>query len=131
MRGRGDQLFFAASMFTIGAAIYLLAMLSPGVMTPEEFGQVAFDIDAETWALGFMGSAAAVIYGVTINGRWRWSAAFRLAGFASLGVMFGTLALSALTAPHGAAVVVFGALYFVPRVLVFIRSNIADVLARW
>lgn len=131
MRGRGDQLFFAASMFTIGAAIYLLAMLSPGVMTPEEFGQVAFDIDAETWALGFMGSAAAIIYGVTINGRWRWSAAFRLAGFGCFGVMFGTLALSALSAPHGSAVVVFGALYFVPRVLVFIRSNIADVAARW
>lgn len=131
MRGRGDQLFFAASMFVIGAAIYILANVSPGVMTPEKFGQVAFDIDAETWALGFMGSAAAIIYGVTINGRWRWSACFRLAGFASLGVMFGTLALSALTAPHGAAIVVFGALYFVPRVLVFIRSNIADVLARW
>ena len=131
MRGRADQLFFAVSMFAIGVAVYLLARLSPGIMTPEEFGQVAYDIDAETWALGFMGSAAAVIYGVTINGRWRWSATFRLAGFASFGVMFGTLALSALSAQHGSAVVVFGALYFVPRVLVFIRSNVADVIARW
>lgn len=129
MDGRGEQLLFAVSMFMIGLAIYVMAMTTPGLMTPDEFGQVAYDIDAETWALGFMSSAAAVIYGIVINGRWRWSAIFRIVGFASFAVMFGTLGLSAVTAAHGAAILIF-APYFVLRCVLFIRSNIADIAAR-
>lgn len=129
MHDRLGQLFFGAAMFLIGLAIYLTASIVPETMTPDQFGQVAYDIDAETWASGFMGAAAAVIYGVAINGRWRWSGVFRLVGFASFGVMFGTLFLSALSAPSGSAIVLF-APYFVARSVLFIRTNIADLIAR-
>lgn len=131
MAARAEQLFFAFAMFVSGAGLYLLARMSPGSMTPEQFGQLAYDVDAETWALGFMASAAAVIYGVVINGRWRWSGLFRLAGFVSFGVMFGTLIMSALTAVGGSAVVLFAAPYFFARVVWFIHSNVADIVARW
>ncbi len=129
MEGRECQWGLALSLFITGFAFFLASALWPDAMSPEVYGNAAYDISAETWALGFMGNAAAILYGVKINGRWRWSPWLRLVGWAGLAVLFGTLVVSSFTAPFGSVVVIFGAMFAVWCGL-FLRSNIRDLAAR-
>ena len=130
MRDRRDQLSFAARIFLCGLLFYIWASMMPGAMAPEVYGQVAFDIEAETWALGYMSASGLIMYGVIINGRWRWSPILRLLGLFALLLMFIILVLSALTATFGSVVAIFGGLFFIPEIVGFIRVNILDMVAR-
>ena len=131
MRERPTQWFFCLRMFICGLAFYAAATMVPTAMTIEQFGKVAYDIDAETWGIGFMSASALSIYGIHINGRWRWSAVLRILGYTALLTMFLVLTFSALTAPFGTPTVVFGGLFFIPDLVRFLRINTCDFVERF
>lgn len=130
MRDRIDQLYFAFRIFLCGLFFFVWSYFLPGAMSPEVYGVAATDIKAATWSLGYMSAAGLILYGVIINGRWRWSPILRLTGFFALLLMFIVLVVSSLSAPHGSVVAIFGGLFFIPEILYFIRANILDMVAR-
>ena len=131
MRERQTQWFFCWAMFLCGAAFLIASRTVPSAMSIKQFGALAYDIPAETWAMGYMSASALSAYGIHINGRWRWSAVFRIAGYVALLSMFCVLIWSAWSAPYGMQTVVFGGLFFVPVIVWFLRINLSDFGARW
>jgi hypothetical protein len=131
MRDRSDQWSFALRMFGCGFLFFVASSVWPEAMPIGVYGEAAYDIDAETWALGFMAAAGLVLYGVHINGRWRWSPLLRIAGHGFLLAMFAYLVASALFAPFGSVVVIFGGLFFIPELIGFLRSNVRDLAVRY
>jgi hypothetical protein len=77
-----------------------------------------------------MAAAGMVLYGVHINGRWKWSPVLRIAGHFLLLSMFAYLVASALFAPFGSVVVIFGGLFFIVELIGFLRSNVHDLAVR-
>lgn len=130
MIDRMDQWRFCLRIFACGLLFYVAAKVWPDAMPVQVYGQMAYDIAAETWALGFMSASGMVAYGVHINGRWRWSPVLRIVGYMILLMMFAFLVGSAFHAPFGAVVVIFGGLFFVPMVIGFLRINLMDFIAR-
>lgn len=130
MRDRSDQLNFAVRIFLCGLLFYVWSVMMPNAMPVDVYGKTAFDIQTSVWALGFMSAASLVLYGVIINGRWRWSPLLRLTGFSAILFMFAVLVVSALTAPYGSVVAIFGGIFFIPGIIGFIGKNIMDMVAR-
>lgn len=131
MRERSAQWFFVWRIFICGAMFMLAARFMPGAMSVEQFGSAAYDIPAETWSMGFMAGSALAAYGIHINGRWRWSAVFRIVGYLFLLTLFAVLVVSAMSAPYGMQTVIFGGVFFVPELARFLRINMQDFGARW
>lgn len=121
---------FAIRVFLCGVLFYLWSAMRPDAMSAEVYGQIAIDIADHVWALGYMSASGLVLYGVVINGRWKWSPILRLLGFFALLFLFLVLVISALTAPFGSVVAIFGGLFFIPEILNFIRVNIMDMVVR-
>jgi len=130
MAERADQWRFCFRMMWCGVALLVAARIIPGAMAPDVYGQAAYDIDAETWALGFISAPLLVIYGIHINGRLRFSPALRIAGYLCLLGMFVYLICSAWHSPDGFIIVAFGAFFFVPSILRYLRINILDAVVR-
>jgi hypothetical protein len=78
-----------------------------------------------------MGASALLAYGVHINGRWRWSPAVRVTALMFLLGMFAYLVASAVTAPAGSVVAIFGGLFFIPMIAGFLKTNLRDLRVRW
>jgi len=131
MGDRRDQWWFVWKMFGSGLLFYLATTLWVDVMPPEVYGVMAHNIQSSIWSLGFMSSAGMVIYGISINGRWRWSPILRIAGYIMLLMMFSFLAVSSLFSQYGAVVLIFSVMYFIPTIASFIKVNIDDLTARW
>jgi len=130
MNDKQSQWRFAWRMFACGLAFYVASGFWPDVMPSQVYGDMARDIQAEIWALGFMSSSGMVAYGTYINGRWQWSPALRIAGHVALLIMFAYLCASAFSAPFGAVIVIYGGLFFIPAIVGFLRMNVADLMAR-
>jgi hypothetical protein len=130
MRDRKDQWVLAWELALCGLTFFVLGHAWPEAMHPDTYGMLAYDIDAETWGMGFLAGGVIWAYGVHINGRWRWSAVLRVAGVSGLLGLFGYLIVSAATAPGGAVIVIFGSIVFVPRLLRHLRTNIRDLWVR-
>jgi hypothetical protein len=45
--------------------------------------------------------------------------------------MFAFLVASALFAPFGSVIVIFGGLFFIPELIGFLRSNVRDMVVRY
>jgi hypothetical protein len=131
MRDRSDQWSFGVRMFGCGLLFYIASAVWPEAMPEGVYGTMAYDVDAETWALGFMAASGMVLYGVHINGRWKWSPVLRIFGHFFLLCMFAYLVASALLAPFGSVVVIFGGLFFIPELIGFLRSNVRDLAVRY
>jgi len=117
-------------MIWCGVAFLIAAKLMPDAMAPNVYGQAAYDIDAETWALGFIAAPLLVIYGIHINGRALFSPALRIIGYLCLLGLFVYLICSAWHSPDGFIIVAFGGFFFVPSILRYLRVNIMDAAAR-
>jgi hypothetical protein len=113
-----------------GAGFLVAARIAPEAMSSNVYGQAAYDIDAETWAMGFVAAHMLVLYGIHINGRAAFSPALRVVGYLFLLAMFGYFIVSAMAAPDGMIVVIFGGLFFVPSILRYLRINLSDAVAR-
>jgi len=131
MGDRRDQWWFVWKMFGSGLLFYLATTLWIDVMPPEVYGAMAHNIQSSIWSLGFMSSSGMVIYGISINGRWRWSPLLRIVGYVMLLMMFSFLAVSSLFSQYGAVVLIFSVVYFIPTIASFIKVNIDDLTARW
>lgn len=127
---RAAQLRFSVKMFVFGVFVMIAAKLTPDALNPEVFGRMAYDVDEETWAMGFMGFAMMVLYGLHINGRWRWSPMLRCGGYVGLIALFATLGLSALQSEYGLVIAMFIAVLIMPEYLRYLRINISDAIAR-
>ena len=91
-----EQLWWAQTIFLVGLAFYLADLFLGGSMTPTTYGYMAYDIDARSWAQGFMAASAAVLFGLYINGRWpEWTPVMRCVGWSVLALMHILLAVSA------------------------------------
>ena len=130
MIDRTDQWRFCLRIFTCGLLFYAAAKLWPDAMPVEVYGHLAYDIAAETWSMGFMSASGMVAYGIHINGRWKWSPVLRICGYLMLLMMFAFLVGSAIQAPFGAVIVIFGGVFFVPMVIGFLRINLVDFIGR-
>jgi len=131
MISRRDQWRFVWKMFGTGLLFYLASTMWTDVMPAEVYGEMAHSIESAIWSLGFMSSAGMVIYGISINGRWRWSPLLRISGYIMLIMMFGFLAVSSLFSQYGAVILIFSVVYFIPTITSFLRVNIDDLTARW
>jgi hypothetical protein len=131
MRDRSDQWAFAWRIFACGMLFYIAASIWPDAMPVMVYGEMAYQIEAETWALGFMGSSALLAYGVHINGRWRWSPCVRVAALLFMLALFAYLVASAVMAPAGSVVAIFGGLFFIPMIVGFLKTNLRDLRVRW
>ena len=131
MRDRSDQWAFAWRIFACGMLFFVASSIWPEAMPADVYGDLAYQIEAETWSLGFMGASALLAYGVHINGRWRWSPLARITGLGFLLAMFSFLVWSAIHAPAGSVVAIFGGLFFIPMIAGFLWTNIRDLRVRW
>lgn len=121
----GWQVFFSSALFWLGMILY------PNALGAAVYGSFAQTFQAEAWAAGFMGSALLLIYGIHINGRWRWSPVLRIAGLSLLTLLFSGLVASSLSAPTGVVIWAFTIPCFLYPCFRFLRLNIIDAQARW
>ena len=113
-----------------GGAFFLWARLWPDAMAVQTYGYSAYDTDAEIWAFAYVGAGLLVMLGAAVDRVWRWAPASRAAGTALLFVMSYLLAQSAWSAPHGAPIVIFSALFFGPVAAIFLAQNVKSWRAR-
>lgn len=119
------RIFFAAALFWVGMTIY------PAAMGSEVYGAWAQTFEAEAWAGGYMGGSLLVIYGIHINGRWRWSPFLRIAGYSVLLALFAALAASSFFAPTGVVIWAFTVPCFIYPCYRYLRENVSDAVVRW
>lgn len=98
----------------VGAAFLVLAVFLPDVMSPVVYGDFAYSIPAEMWALCWMSCGSAIMVATTKNGEWKRSALIKAFGHFSIVLLFSMVAGSAVSAEHGAHIVAFSVVFFVP-----------------
>ena len=131
MQRRNAQMEFAIQIFASAWMFWLGLLVFPEALGAHVYGEMAQSIQAEAWASGFMGASLLLIYGVHINGRWRWSPFLRIAGLILLALLFAALALSSFSAPAGVVIWAFTIPCFLFPCLRFLRLNVMDARARW
>lgn len=131
MQRRNAQMSFALQIFAAAWIFWGGILLYPDALSAAVYGAMAQEVQAEAWAVGFMGSALLLVYGVHINGRWRWSPFLRIAGLLLLTALFSALTLSSLSAPTGVVIWAFTVPCFLFPCLRYLRLNIADARTRW
>lgn len=131
MRNRRNQWVFAWQVFLSATLFWLGLILYPEALGAQVYGDIAQHVQAEGWAAAFMGSALLVIYGIHINGRWRWSPTLRLTGFGLLAFLFSGMVWSAVGAPTGVVIWAFTIPCFLVPCVRFLRQNIFDARDRW
>lgn len=90
----------------------VVGMVWPEAMSPLVYGDWAYSIELEMWALAFIVAPLLVIYGVHMNGRTPvMSALLRLVGHLGLLLLFGAIIASAATADHGWVIIIFGSVF--------------------
>jgi len=98
----GIQAFVQMHFLVMGLAFWLVARsFDTPIMDAEVYGPFIGSYPAEWWAASVILASFLFMAGITINGRWRWSAGLRL-----LGAFWHVLTLSAFahggwTAPQG------------------------------
>lgn len=85
MRERNIQLIMQISQMVIGLILLLLSSTAPSVMSPDQYGEMAYSIEAEAWATAFMTTSLFYTTFIYINGRWKYSALMRF--FAALSLL--------------------------------------------
>lgn len=131
VRDAWEQRWWGICLFCIGTSFLLSEALLGNSMSPNTYGFAAYDVDAATWAKGFMAGSALVLYGLYINGRWPiGSPALRALGWAMMLYLFLFLAYSAAGAEDGVHIVLFNFMLFIPRCIQFVSSNVRDLLDR-
>ena len=131
MHGRDEQLRFGLQVFASAWLFWGGLLIFPDALGAQVYGGMAQAVQAEAWAAAFMGASLMMVYGVTINGRWRWSPFLRIAGLVLLSVLFAALALSSLSAPAGVVIWAFTIPCFLFPCLRFLRLNLMDARTRW
>lgn len=123
---------FANGILLVGVAFFAMSLLASDVMSLDQYGAMANAIPPGIWALGFIAASGLVLYALHINGRKpRFTPLIRLVGLGFLLMLFVLLALSAWTAEGGYTIVVFSALFFIPHLLHFIRTDLRLLITRW
>ena len=126
-RRRDAQIEWAALFLFVACMFWIMAQIDDLVMPLEVYGRMVTAIPAELWAGVLMFANAAHLFGLYINGRWRWSPVVRvLALLVHLGFSIAFVS-SALTAPFGDVVVLFstGFAFWNAR---FLAINVGDVV---
>lgn len=120
------RMFWSAVTFWIGIGFF------PQAMTGQVYGRMAVAFEAEGWAAALAGAALLTLFGISINGAWRWSPLLRIVGTALLLLMLTALTVSAfLSAPMGVVIWSFGTWYLVLPCAGFVRLNTLDAIERW
>lgn len=106
-QNKSAQIDFGGLSLFYGFAFFGFAIGGWDAMLPQQFGELATSGEVEAWAgLQFTASMMMAL-GLLINGRWRWSAALRLAGSAVITTLCCILSYSAWTAPEGVAFMIY------------------------
>ena len=129
---RAKQWRSAWSFVACGLLFLAMSNIEPKAFSPEIYGYWAYQTPAEIWSAGFMVAGMFWVYGLHINGRAPlFSPVLRIIGVGMLLALFLMLIWSALTAPYGTIVVVFGGLFFVPELVRDLHVNLRLWLFRW
>lgn len=131
MRKRAAQMGFAWRILAATSLFAIGTMMHPESMSPVVMGDLAYSIELEAWIAGFIGGALLVLYGITINGKMRWSPVLRIAGYGFLAFMLTVLFWSAWTAPSGVALWSWGVPFIWCRCAYFMAINVSDAALRW
>lgn len=131
MQNREYQWFYCWQVLISSILFWVGMILYPDALGAQVYGATAQVFQAEAWAAGFMGASLLVIYGIHINGRWRWSPFLRILGFSLMAAMFSALVFSSLSAPTGVVIWAFTIPAFLYPCLRFLRLNILDARVRW
>lgn len=125
----GDSQEVVQLAFFVMAALFdvFARAVNDQIMPAEVYGKFATSIPAEYWSGSIMLASVVYLYGIKINGRWRWSPALRLLGAAWHTMTLFAFAASAVTAQYGdfftLSCVVFGCVH-----LWFVWLNTCDLV---
>lgn len=106
-RHKSAQIAFSALALFYGFAFFGAAIAGWNAMIPDQFGALAVSGEVEAWAGLQLCASVLLALGLTINGRWRWSPALRMAGAGFITLICGLLAYSASTASEGVSFFVY------------------------
>ncbi len=106
-RWKPAQWSFALLALFYGFAFFLAGISGLQAMAPDDYGDVAVSLEIEAMAGVQLTASMMLAVGLLFNGRWRWSAALRLAGATMLVGMCAMLSWSAASAPNGWPVAIY------------------------
>lgn len=106
-RWKAAQWAFAGLALFYGFAFFVAGVSGLQAMAPDDYGDVAVSLEIEGMAGVQLTASLMLALGLLFNGRWRWSAALRLAGALILIAMCVLLAVSAAMAPTGWPVAIY------------------------
>ena len=98
---KSAQWMYALLALFFGVAFFVLGTAGLQAMSPEDYGELAVSFEIEHMAGVQLCAALMMTFGLLFNGRWRWSAAFRLAGAIVVVALCAMLAWSSAFAPNG------------------------------
>lgn len=122
---RNSQIDWAVTFFGAACLFWVSAHLEIFTMPPEMYG-AAMEIPAEVWSGLLVFSSAVWLFGIYINGRWRWSPLLRVAGCGGH-LTFNLIFLwTSATAPMGDVVALFSVSFALANAR-FLALNLRDL----
>lgn len=134
MRSRQVQWVVASSQAIIAGLLLIGELSGITTMSPSVYGNLAYQVEAETWAWAFMITSMIYMLGIHINGRWKWSPSLRLVAAAGLFMMNMFLGVSAFIGQivdpnfYGSFVCYYALIHFCRLYLHFMKLNYDDVM---
>lgn len=133
MRDRNVQLITQASQMLIGLKLFIATSASAVTMSPEVYGDLAYSIEAESWALLFITTSSFYTAFIYINGRWKYSPLMRLLASLTLVLAHAVIGVSSYLGIIqygydyvGYPIAEYSVWFFVPLYLYFSWVNLAD-----
>lgn len=128
LRKHGDSQFvFQCCTLALSVLFYVRAILSDvPIMPAEVYGVWVTQFPAEWWAALIMAASTVYIVGILINGHWRWSPLFRVAGAWLHVTVMAAFVLGAFGATYGDFFVLICLVMGVAHA-VFLAWNLGDL----
>ena len=104
---RDAQADWAGLFFFVACLFWISAQTETFKMPVEVYGEAVIAIPAELWAGVLLFANALHLFGLYINGRWRWSPLLRVVALLTHLTFSITFLTSAITAPVGDVVALF------------------------
>lgn len=110
-RRREGQIDFALTFFMAAIVFWISVQVGTFQMDASVYGAAVVAIPAELWSGLILFANATWLFGLYINGRWRWSPFVRLLGIVSNLLFFSIFTLASKPGATGDTVTIFSAVF--------------------
>lgn len=125
-RRREAQIEWASLFLFVACLFWIAAGTGDFAMSEEVYGPVVIAVPAELWSSVLLFANAAHLFGLYINGRWRWSPLVRVMALLTHSAFSITFLTSSVAAPFGDVVTLFSAGFAIWN-LRFLWINLGDL----